>query len=51
LHFNNAGNVVTTTTGAHSIARLSGGTFTSQVGSTLTLLGVNGQWAEKCRSI
>ena len=51
LYFKVAGNVVTTTTGAHAIARLSGGTFTSQIGSTLTLIGVNGSWVEKSRSI
>jgi hypothetical protein len=51
LYFTVAGNVVTTTTGAHAIARLSGGTFTSQIGSTLTLVGANGSWVEKSRSI
>jgi hypothetical protein len=50
LYFANAGNVVTTTTGAHAIAKLSAA-FTSQIGSTLTLIGQGSAWYEKSRSI
>jgi hypothetical protein len=50
LYFATAGNVVTTTTGAHAIAKLSA-VFTSQVGSTLTLIGQASAWYEKSRSI
>jgi hypothetical protein len=50
LYFATAGNVVTTTTGAHAIAKLSGA-FTSQIGSTLTLIGQGSAWYEKSRAI
>jgi hypothetical protein len=50
LYFSTAGNVVTTTTGAHAIAKLAAA-FTSQVGSTLTLISQGSAWYEKSRSI
>ena len=51
LYFAAAGIVVSQSTGAHAIGKLSGTTFTSQIGSTLTLVGNDTGWWEKCRSI
>jgi hypothetical protein len=51
FYFEAAGIIVSQSSGGNAIGKLSGTTFTSQIGSTLTLVGNQTGWWEKSRSI